>query len=107
MEAICSSETLDDTHRTTRRHIPEDDTLHNHRCENLKSYSINFGLLVGIQLQTFLTIGSDGEWSDLRPSRWYPLGRKMVGPGLDAVVKTEPEIQSRFSDRLGYNQSLY
>jgi hypothetical protein len=24
--------------RTTRRHIPEDDTLHNHRCENLKSY---------------------------------------------------------------------
>jgi hypothetical protein len=26
------------TQRTTRRHIPEDDTLHNHRCENLKSY---------------------------------------------------------------------
>jgi hypothetical protein len=24
--------------RTTRRHIPEDDTLHYHRCENLKSY---------------------------------------------------------------------
>jgi hypothetical protein len=22
----------------TRRHIPEDDTLHNHRCENLKFY---------------------------------------------------------------------
>jgi hypothetical protein len=22
----------------TRRRIPEDDTLHNHRCENLKSY---------------------------------------------------------------------
>jgi hypothetical protein len=22
----------------TRRYIPEDDTLHNHRCENLKSY---------------------------------------------------------------------
>jgi hypothetical protein len=21
---------------STRRHIPEDDTLHNHRCENLK-----------------------------------------------------------------------
>jgi hypothetical protein len=26
------------TQRTARRHIPEDDTLHNHRCENLKSY---------------------------------------------------------------------
>jgi hypothetical protein len=29
MEAICSSETSVDTQRTTRRHIPEDDTLHN------------------------------------------------------------------------------
>jgi hypothetical protein len=38
MEAICSSETSVETRRTTRRHIPEDDTLHNHRCENLKSY---------------------------------------------------------------------
>jgi hypothetical protein len=24
--------------QTTRRRIPEDDTIHNHRCENLKSY---------------------------------------------------------------------
>jgi hypothetical protein len=38
MEAICSSETSVETQRTTRRHIPEDDILHNHRCENLKSY---------------------------------------------------------------------
>jgi hypothetical protein len=37
MEAICSAETSVETQRTTRRHIPEDDTLHNHRCENLKS----------------------------------------------------------------------
>jgi hypothetical protein len=28
MEAICSSETSVETRRTTRRHIPEDDTLH-------------------------------------------------------------------------------
>jgi hypothetical protein len=28
MEAICSSETSVVTQRTTRRHIPEDDTLH-------------------------------------------------------------------------------
>jgi hypothetical protein len=33
------SETSVATQQTTRRHIPEDDTLHNHRCENLKSYT--------------------------------------------------------------------
>jgi hypothetical protein len=38
MEAICSSETSFDFQRTTRRYIQEDGTLHNHRCENLKSY---------------------------------------------------------------------
>jgi hypothetical protein len=42
MEAICSSETSVDTQRTTRRYIPEDGTLHNHRCENLKSYNLIF-----------------------------------------------------------------
>jgi hypothetical protein len=39
MEAICSSKPSVETRRTTWRHIPEDDTLHNHRCENLKSYT--------------------------------------------------------------------
>jgi hypothetical protein len=38
MEAIRSSETSGTTLWTTRRHIPEDDTLQNHCCENLKSY---------------------------------------------------------------------
>jgi hypothetical protein len=38
MEAIFSSETSVDTQRTTRRYIPGDGTLYNHRCENLKSY---------------------------------------------------------------------
>jgi hypothetical protein len=41
MEAICSSETSVVNQRTTLRHIPEDDTLHNLRCENLKSYNIS------------------------------------------------------------------
>jgi hypothetical protein len=41
MEAICSSETPVETQQTTRRNIPEDNTLHNHRCENLKSYLSN------------------------------------------------------------------
>jgi hypothetical protein len=41
MVAICSSETSVDFQRSTRRYIPEDSTLHNHRCENLKSYFIS------------------------------------------------------------------
>jgi hypothetical protein len=35
MEPICSSETSVYFQRTTRRYIPEDDTLRNHRSENL------------------------------------------------------------------------
>jgi hypothetical protein len=27
--------------RSTQRHIPEDDILHSHRCENLKSYILS------------------------------------------------------------------
>jgi hypothetical protein len=46
MEAICSSETSVETERTTRRHILEDDTLHKHRCENLKSYTIKINVEV-------------------------------------------------------------
>jgi hypothetical protein len=42
MEAICSSESSVATQQTTRRHIPEDDTFHNHRCESLKSYKDKF-----------------------------------------------------------------
>jgi hypothetical protein len=34
------------TQRTTRRHIPEEDTLQNHRCENLKSYKCNVASLM-------------------------------------------------------------
>jgi hypothetical protein len=44
MEAIFSSETSVETRRTTRRHIPEDDTLLNHRCEILKSYMVIWSL---------------------------------------------------------------
>jgi hypothetical protein len=46
MEAIRTSETSVETQQTTRRHIPENDTLHNHRCENLKSYTILKGFSV-------------------------------------------------------------
>jgi hypothetical protein len=37
MEAIRSSETSVNT-RPTQRHIPENDILHSHRCESLRSY---------------------------------------------------------------------
>jgi hypothetical protein len=37
--AICSSETSDDTQWTTQRYIPGVDALHNHHCENFKSYN--------------------------------------------------------------------
>jgi hypothetical protein len=40
MEAICWSETSVDTLRITGRYIPEDRTLYNYRCENLKSYTL-------------------------------------------------------------------
>jgi hypothetical protein len=42
MEAICSSETSVDSQQTARRYIPEDGTLHNLHCENLKSYNALF-----------------------------------------------------------------
>jgi hypothetical protein len=38
MEATCASETWFYFQRTTPRYIPDDRTLQNHRCENLKSY---------------------------------------------------------------------
>jgi hypothetical protein len=47
MEAISSSETSVETQRTTRRHIPEDDTLQNHRSENLKSYLTHLLTAIG------------------------------------------------------------
>jgi hypothetical protein len=37
MEAVSSSETSVDFQPTTQCYITEDNTLHNHRCENLKS----------------------------------------------------------------------
>jgi hypothetical protein len=43
--STCSSETSVDFQRVTRRYIPQDRTLHNHRCENLESYTKNKLLL--------------------------------------------------------------
>jgi hypothetical protein len=40
MGVVCASETSVEFQRNTRHYIPEDSTLHNHRWENLKSYTI-------------------------------------------------------------------
>jgi hypothetical protein len=40
MEVTCSSEMSVDFQRTTLHYIPKVRTLHNHRCENFKSYAI-------------------------------------------------------------------
>jgi hypothetical protein len=45
MEAIYSSEKSVLLRRTTRRYIPKDSTLHDHRYENLKSYVTYFCLI--------------------------------------------------------------
>jgi hypothetical protein len=39
MEAKYSFEMTVNFQRTTRSYIPEDGTLHNHSCQNLKSYT--------------------------------------------------------------------
>jgi hypothetical protein len=46
MEAICSSEISVDFQRTTRHYIPEERTLHNNHCENLKSYEDNITMAI-------------------------------------------------------------
>jgi hypothetical protein len=40
METIYPPETSVGNQRTTRRYIPEDSTVHNHRYEDLKSYMV-------------------------------------------------------------------
>jgi hypothetical protein len=54
MEAICCSKTSVATQQTTRRHIPEDDTFHNHHCENLKSYMPLYVVIDGCAYCSFL-----------------------------------------------------
>jgi hypothetical protein len=49
MEAVHSSETSAKFYQTTRRHIPEDSTLHSHRRENL---TCNTELCTGVRFLT-------------------------------------------------------
>jgi hypothetical protein len=75
MEAIRSSETSVNFHRTTWRYIPEGRSLHNYRCENLKFNSyILFCFVSGKRKQVCLT-GKDTKWLNCcirkRVSRWH------------------------------------
>jgi hypothetical protein len=46
MKAVCSSETTAGSQWSTRRYVPEDNTLHSDRCENLRYYrSTDAGIL--------------------------------------------------------------
>jgi hypothetical protein len=51
MEVTCSSGKSVNFQLTTRRYISEDRTLHNHRCDNLKSYNtaVDIGSLHNLQ----------------------------------------------------------
>jgi hypothetical protein len=54
MEATCSFETSVDFQWTTRRYIPEDRTLCDHRRENLKSYTYNVGSITTYTMYRYL-----------------------------------------------------
>jgi hypothetical protein len=53
MEALRSSETLDLT-SATRPNIPEDELLHSHRCENLKSSLPHVVHVAVIKVHTYM-----------------------------------------------------
>jgi hypothetical protein len=57
VKAIRSSKTSVFT-RSTRRHIPEDDILHSHRRENLKSYIALTGFLCSRDVMCLLQLDS-------------------------------------------------
>jgi hypothetical protein len=60
MEAACTSETSVDFQRTTRRHIPEDTTLHDHCYEGLKSKSSSMNCTpVDININEYMMEGLD------------------------------------------------
>jgi hypothetical protein len=66
MEAICSSEMSVAFQCTTWRYITEDRTLHNHSCENLKSY--NFYSWSRRVKEIFCFVGIDyGHYHSLLP----------------------------------------
>jgi hypothetical protein len=91
VEAICSSETSVDFQRTTQCYIPEDSTLHNHRCENLKSYIRNilyYSIFIGhcpvsvsfnpLHLIDFIRIFKYGLFNDVMSISGYTASSDMM-----------------------------
>jgi hypothetical protein len=67
VEATCFSETTIDSQRTTRRYIPEDRNLHNHRGENLRSYIMQGRLLLrklAQNVEICFEVRHDRDWPD-------------------------------------------
>jgi hypothetical protein len=100
MEATCSSETSFYFQRTTRRCIPEDINLRNHRCENLK-----FHRILGILLQFYIPVARSLIASDdtrvefLKSTAWppnspdmYPLDYHVWNELKQAVYKRQREL---------------
>jgi hypothetical protein len=69
MESIRSSETSVHT-RATRRHIPEDDILHSHRRENIRSYMFNF-LCIRVYCEVRNLVRPSGIFENENKSKYY------------------------------------
>jgi hypothetical protein len=93
MEATCSRETSVDFRLTTRHYIPEHRTLHNHRCENLKSFARwnNCGILrrqINYSITYCRPINSDGR-------------KRSVRFRVHTAVTTKSRLSSRTRSRVG------
>jgi hypothetical protein len=80
MEATYSSKTSVDFQLTTRRYIPEDSRVHNHRCGNFKSYvffSFSFGLFNDVNSSGYI-VTNGGMWDE-----W--IGKDLEGSGRGLI----------------------
>jgi hypothetical protein len=101
MEAICSSETSVDFQRTTQRYIPEDSTLHNHRCENLKSHSPHsfLGFVHRLAFPTEHSVSElhlfsfSGEKERRHLLNWVRQSPDNPSPGPSNVPTGDPDVQ--------------
>jgi hypothetical protein len=59
MEAVRASDASANLYQTARRHIPEDSTLHSHRCENFKSHLGLMPFLVLLLFSAFFLHGTE------------------------------------------------
>jgi hypothetical protein len=87
METTRSSETPIDFQWTIRRYIPENRTLYNHRCENLKSYKAYYCLVLNLKIHYYRII----KWTT--PIVEYLLEFRSVRTSLSApTVKGATKI---------------